>query len=84
MILAVGSRVRSNVGIYFRRWASNVLKEYMKKGFALNDERLRNPKEFGADYFDGLLERIRDIRASKRRVYQKVKDIFALSVEYDG
>ena len=84
MILAVGYRVRSNVGIHFRGWASSVLTEYMKKGFALNDERLRNPKEFGADYFDELLERIRDIRASEKRVYQKVKDIFALSVDYDS
>ena len=83
MILAVGYRVRSNVGIHFRRWASSVLTEYMKKGFVLNDERLRNPREFGADYFDELLERIRDIRASEKRVYQKVKDIFALSVDYD-
>ena len=65
MILAVGYRVRSNVGIHFRRWASGILTEYMKKGFVLNDERLRNPKEFGADYFDELLERIRDIRASE-------------------
>lgn len=84
MILAVGYRVRSNVGVHFRRWASNILTEYMKKGFVLNDERLRNPKEFGADYFDELLERIRDIRASEKRVYQKVKEIFALSVDYDG
>ena len=83
MILAVGYRVRSNVGIHFRRWASSILTEYMKKGFALNDERLRNPREFGADYFDELLERIRDIRASEKRVYQKVKEIFALSVDYD-
>lgn len=84
MILAVGYRVRSNVGIHFRRWASGILSEYMKKGFALNDERLRNPREFGADYFDELLERIRDIRASEKRVYQKVKEIFALSVDYDS
>ena len=84
MILAVGYRVRSNVGIHFRRWASGVLTEYMKKGFVLNDERLKNPKEFGADYFDELLERIRDIRASEKRIYQKVKDIFALSVDYDS
>lgn len=83
MILAVGYRVRSNVGIHFRKWASCILTEYMKKGFALNDERLRNPKEFGADYFDELLERIRDIRASEKRIYQKVKEIFALSVDYD-
>ena len=84
MILAVGYRVRSNVGIHFRRWASGVLTEYMKKGFVLNDERLRNPREFGADYFDELLERIRDIRASEKRIYQKVKEIFALSVDYDS
>lgn len=84
MILAVGYRVRSHVGIHFRRWASGVLMEYMKKGFVLNDERLRNPREFGADYFDELLERIRDIRASEKRVYQKVKEIFALSVDYDS
>lgn len=84
MILAIGYRVRSNVGIHFRRWTSGVLTEYMKKGFVLNDERLRNPKEFGADYFDELLERIRDIRASEKRLYAKVKDIFALSVDYDS
>lgn len=84
MILAVGYRVRSHVGIHFRRWASGILSEYMKKGFVLNDERLRNPREFGADYFDELLERIRDIRASEKRVYQKVKEIFALSADYDS
>lgn len=84
MILAVGYRVRSNVGNHFRRWASEVLTEYMKKGFVLNDERLRNPREFGTDYFDELLERIRDIRASEKRVYAKVKEIFALSVDYDS
>lgn len=83
MILAVGYRTRSNVGNHFRRWASGVLTEYLRKGFVLNDERLKNPKEFGADYFDELLERIRDIRASEKRFYQKVKDIFALSVDYD-
>ena len=71
MILAVGYRVRSNIGIHFRRWASSILTEYMRKGFVLNDDRLRNPKEFGADYFDELLERIRDIRASEKRIYQK-------------
>ncbi len=84
MILAVGYRVRGNIGNHFRRWASGILTEYMKKGFVLNDERLRNPKEFGADYFDELLERIRDIRASEKRFYQKVKDIFSLSVDYDS
>lgn len=84
MILAVGYRVRSHVGNQFRRWASEVLTEYMKKGFAMNDERLKNPKKFGADYFDELLERIRDIRASEKRFYQKVKDIYALSIDYDS
>jgi len=83
MILAVGYRVRSHVGNQFRRWASEVLAEYLKKGFVMNDERLKNPKKFGADYFDELLERIRDIRASEKRFYQKVKDIYALSIDYD-
>ncbi len=73
MILAVGYRVRSHVGIHFRKWASEVLTEYMKKGFVLNDERLRNPKEFGADYFDELLERIRDIRASEKWIWENKK-----------
>jgi len=83
MILAIGYRVRNNVGIHFRNWASSILSEYMEKGFAMNDERLKNPREFGADYFDELLERIRDIRASEKRVYLKVRDIFATSVDYD-
>lgn len=84
MILAIGYRIRNNVGIRFRRWASNVLTEYMKKGFVMNDERLKNPKEFGADHFDELLERIRDIRASEARFYQKVKEIFKTSADYDS
>lgn len=83
MILAIGYRVRSPRGNQFRRWASEVLTEYMKKGFVMNDERLKNPKKFGADYFDELLERIRDIRASEKRFYQKVQDIYALSIDYD-
>lgn len=83
MILAIGYRVRSKVGIHFRRWASQVLTEYTQKGFAMNDERLKNPKPFGADYFDELLERIREIRASEARFYQKIKDIYATSVDYD-
>ena len=74
MILAIGYRVRSSVGNQFRRWASSILKEYMQKGFAMNDERLKNPKKFGEDYFEELLERIRDIRASEQRFYQKVRD----------
>mgnify|MGYP000997148894 FL=1 len=84
MILAIGYRVRNNRGIHFRRWASNVLTEYMKKGFVMNDERLKNPKEFGADYFHELLERIREIRASEARFYHKVKEIFATSIDYDS
>lgn len=83
IILAIGYRVRNNIGIHFRNWASSILTEYMQKGFAMNDERLKNPKEFGADYFDELLERIRDIRASEKRVYLKVRDIFATSIDYD-
>lgn len=83
MILAIGYRVRSPRGNQFRRWASEVLTEYMKKGFVMNDDRLKNPKKFGADYFDELLERIRDIRASEKRFYQKVQDIYALSIDYD-
>lgn len=84
MVLAIGYRVRSNIGNHFRNWVSSISIEYMKKGFVLNDERLKEPKRFGEDYFDELLERIRDIRASEKRVYQKVKEIFALSVDYDG
>lgn len=83
MILAIGYRIRSHIGNQFRRWASEVLTEYMKKGFAINDERLKNPKKFGADYFDELLKRIRDIRASEKRFYQKVRDIYTLAVDYD-
>lgn len=84
MILAIGYRVRNNIGMHFRNWASSILEEYMKKGFAMNDERLKNPKKFGEDYFDELLERIRDIRASEKRVYLKIKDIFATSIDYDS
>ena len=83
MILAIGYRVRSNVGIHFRTWALNVLTEYSRKGFAMNDERLKNPQPFGADYFDELLERIRDIRASEKRFYEKVKEIYATSIDYE-
>lgn len=82
MILAVGYRVRSPRGAQFRQWATTVLREYLVKGFALNDERLKEPGGF--DYFDELLERIRDIRASEKRFYQKVRDVFATSVDYDA
>lgn len=84
MILAIGYRVRSNVGVHFRNWASGILEEYTKKGFAMNDERLKNPKEFGADYFDELLERIRDIRASEKRFYQKICEVYMTSIDYDS
>ena len=83
VIISVGYRVKSHRGTQFRIWAMGTLKEYMKKGFVLNDERLKNPKKFGSDYFDELLERIRDIRSSEKRVYLKVRDIFATSVDYD-
>ncbi|HEV2692120.1 MAG TPA: virulence RhuM family protein [Verrucomicrobiae bacterium] len=81
-ILAVGYRVRSPRGVQFRRWASTVLKEYLLKGFAMDDERLKNP-DGRPDHFDEMLARIRDIRASEKRFYQKVRDLFALSVDYD-
>jgi hypothetical protein len=82
VILAVGYRVRSPRGTQFRRWASTTLREYLIKGFVLDDKRLKEPNGF--DYFDELLERIRDIRASEKRFYQKVKDVFAqTSEDYD-
>lgn len=84
MILAIGYRVRSNVGTHFRNWVSEVLEEYTKKGFAMNDERLKNPKQFGVDYFDELLERIRDIRASEKRFYQKICEIYKTSIDYSS
>lgn len=80
IILAIGYRVRSPRGVQFRQWASSHLKEYLVKGFAMDDERLKNPG--GWDYFDELLARIRDIRASEKRFYQKVRDLFALSSDY--
>jgi len=82
-ILAVGYRVRSHRGTQFRQWATARLSEYLTKGFAMDDERLKNPPGLGQkDYFDELLERIRDIRSSERRFYQKVLDIYATSVDY--
>ena len=81
-ILAVGYRVRSPRGVQFRRWASTALKEYLLKGFVMDDERLKNP-DGRPDYFDEMLARIRDIRASEKRFYQKVRDLFALSSDYD-
>ncbi len=81
-ILAVGYRVRSPRGVQFRRWASTILKEYLHKGFVMDDERLKNP-DGRPDHFDEMLARIRDIRASEKRFYQKVRDLFALSSDYD-
>lgn len=80
LILSIGYRVRSPRGVQFRQWASAHLKEFLLKGFVMDDERLKNPG--GWDYFDELLERIRDIRASEKRFYQKVRDLFALSSDY--
>jgi hypothetical protein len=86
-ILAVGFRVRSPRGVQFRRWANSRLQEYLIKGFVMDDERLRNPPVPGAsqvpDYFDELLERIRDIRASERRMYLRVREIFMLAADYE-
>lgn len=82
MILAVGFRVRSPRGAQFRRWANSVLKEYLQKGYILDVERLKNPGG-RPDYFDELLAKIRDIRASEKRFYQKLRDLFALSSDYD-
>lgn len=81
VILAVGFRVRSPRGTQFRQWANNTLKEYLQKGFILDKDRLKNP-DGRPDYFDELLEQIRDIRASKKRFYQKLRDLFALSSDY--
>jgi hypothetical protein len=83
MILAIGFRVRSKRGTQFRQWANRNLKEYMIKGFVMDDERLKNP-DGRPDYFDELLARIRDIRASEKRFYQKVRDLLALSSDYDA
>ena len=83
VIIAVGYRVRSHRGTQFRQWATALLREYMVKGFVLDDERLKDARTLGEDYYDELLERIRDIRASERRFYQKITDIYATSVDYD-
>ena len=83
MILAIGFRVRSKRGVQFRIWANQHLKEYMIKGFTMDDERLKNP-DGRPDYFDELLERIREIRASEKRFYQKVRDLLKLSSDYDA
>jgi hypothetical protein len=82
-ILAVGYRVNSIQATDFRKWATQTLNEYIIKGFVIDDERLKQGKNFGQDYFDELLERIREIRASERRFYQKITDLYALSTDYD-
>lgn len=83
-IIAVGYRVNSKKATRFRQWATKTLKEYITKGFVLNDDMLKNGKPFGKDYFDELLERIREIRASERRAYQKITDVFEqCSYDYD-
>lgn len=82
-ILAVGYRVNSVQAIEFRKWATQTLNEFIIKGFVMDDERLKQGKNFGQDYFDELLERIREIRSSERRFYQKITDLYALSTDYD-
>ncbi len=82
-IISVGYRVNSKNATHFRIWATSILKEYMIKGFVLDDELLKNGTRFGKDYFDELLERIREIRSSERRVYEKDTDIFATSFDYN-
>lgn len=83
MILAIGFRVRSKRGTQFRIWANQNLREYMVKGFVMDDERLKNP-DGRPDYFDEFLERIREIRTSEKRFYQKIRDLLALSSDYDA
>lgn len=82
-ILAVGYRVNSTQATDFRKWATTTLNEFIIKGFVLDDERLKQGKNFGQDFFDELLERIREIRSSERRFYQKITDLYALSTDYD-
>jgi len=82
-IIAVGYRVRSHRGTQFRKWATERLNEYLVKGFTIDDERLKAGANIGSDYFDEMLERIRDIRSSEKRFYQKIRDIYKLAVDYD-
>lgn len=82
-VIAVGYRVNSHQATQFRMWATTTLKEFIIKGFVLDDERLKQGRKFGKDYFDELLERIREIRASERRFYQKITDIYALAADYN-
>lgn len=82
-IIAVGYRVQSHRGVQFRRWATERLNEYLVKGFTMDDERLKQVAHMGSDYFDEMLERIRDIRSSEKRFYQKIRDIYKLAADYD-
>ena len=82
--MAVGFRVRSHIGTQFRQWATARLAELLTKGFTLDDERIKAGRTLSNDYFDELLARIRDIRASERLFYQKITDIYATSIDYDG
>jgi hypothetical protein len=82
-VLAVGYRVNSVQAMQFRKWATETLNEFIIKGFVMDDDRLKQGKSFGQDYFDELLERIREIRNSERRFYQKITDLYALSTDYD-
>jgi len=83
VIIAVGYRVNSIRGTQFRQWATERLNEYLVKGFTMDDERLKQGVNIGSDYFDDMLERIRDIRSSEKRFYQKIRDIYKLAIDYD-
>ncbi|MHB8880977.1 MAG: virulence RhuM family protein [Thermodesulfovibrionales bacterium] len=82
-IISVGYRIKSHVATRFRQWATQRLREYIIKGFTMDDERLKEVNNIGSDYFDEMLERIRDIRSSEKRFYQKIRDIYKLAVDYD-
>ena len=84
VIIAVGYRVKSAIGTKFRTWATQRLREFLVKGFIMDDARLKEGRNIGSDYFDELLERIRDIRASEKRFYQKIRDIYKLAIDYDS
>lgn len=83
MIISVGYRIKSHVATRFRQWATQRLREYIVKGFTMDDERLKEVNNIGSDYFDEMLERIRDIRSSEKRFYQKIRDIYKLAADYD-
>jgi len=83
MIISVGYRVKSRIAMHFRQWATQRLREYIVKGFTMDDERLKEGVNIGSDYFDEMLERIHDIRSSEKRFYQKIRDIYKLAIDYD-